>query len=60
MSYHTDLRVELCWTTDYMLHHLQIEESQIPEMSLELYKEYGTTIAGLKVWTSTWSRSMSN
>ncbi|XP_064947481.1 uncharacterized protein C24B11.05-like [Musa acuminata AAA Group] len=33
---------------DYMLHHLQIEESQIPEMSLELYKEYGTTIAGLK------------
>ncbi|URD74249.1 Haloacid dehalogenase-like hydrolase family protein [Musa troglodytarum] len=34
---------------EYMLHHLQIEESQIPEMCLELYKEYGTTIAGLKV-----------
>ncbi|KAJ8498318.1 hypothetical protein OPV22_008870 [Ensete ventricosum] len=34
---------------DYMLHHLQIEESQVPKMCLELYKEYGTTMAGLKV-----------
>lgn len=33
---------------DYMSHHLQIEESQIAEMCLELYKEYGTTMAGLK------------
>ncbi|XP_062212904.1 uncharacterized protein C24B11.05-like [Phragmites australis] len=33
---------------DYMRHHLQIEESQIAEMCLELYKEYGTTMAGLK------------
>ncbi|CAL9148906.1 unnamed protein product [Musa hybrid cultivar] len=33
---------------DYMLHHLQIEESQVPKMCLELYKEYGTTMAGLK------------
>ncbi|KAJ8497817.1 hypothetical protein OPV22_008369 [Ensete ventricosum] len=33
---------------DYMRHRLQIEESQIAEMCLELYKEYGTTMAGLK------------
>ncbi|WOL18401.1 hypothetical protein Cni_G27196 [Canna indica] len=33
---------------DYMLHHLQIEESQVPKMCLELYKEFGTTMAGLK------------
>nr|XP_010909508.1 uncharacterized protein C24B11.05 [Elaeis guineensis]XP_010909515.1 uncharacterized protein C24B11.05 [Elaeis guineensis]XP_010909524.1 uncharacterized protein C24B11.05 [Elaeis guineensis] len=33
---------------DYMLHHLQIEESQVPKMCMELYKEYGTTMAGLK------------
>lgn len=33
-----------------MLHHLQIEESQVPKMCLELYKEYGTTMAGLKVF----------
>ncbi|XP_068659924.1 uncharacterized protein C24B11.05-like [Aristolochia californica] len=35
---------------DYMLHHLQIEGSQVPKMCLELYKEYGTTMAGLKVF----------
>ncbi|KAL6636592.1 hypothetical protein ACP70R_024164 [Stipagrostis hirtigluma subsp. patula] len=33
---------------DYMRHNLQIEESQIAEMCLDLYKEYGTTMAGLK------------
>ena len=33
---------------DYMLHKLQIEESQVPKMCLDLYKEYGTTMAGLK------------
>jgi hypothetical protein len=32
-----------------MRDHLQIEESQIAEMCLELYREYGTTMAGLKV-----------
>lgn len=32
-----------------MRHHLRIEESQIADMCLELYKEYGTTMAGLKV-----------
>jgi hypothetical protein len=37
------------WPPDYMRHHLQIEESQIVEMCLNLYKEYGTTMAGLKV-----------
>ncbi|TVU44295.1 hypothetical protein EJB05_03731, partial [Eragrostis curvula] len=37
-----------CLIFDYMRHHLQIEESQIAEMCLELYKEYGTTMAGLK------------
>ncbi|XP_034207267.1 uncharacterized protein C24B11.05 isoform X2 [Prunus dulcis] len=31
-----------------MLHHLQIEESEVPRMCLELYREYGTTMAGLK------------
>lgn len=35
--------------TDYMLHHLHIEENQVPKMCLDLYKEYGTTMAGLKV-----------
>ncbi|XP_042491697.1 uncharacterized protein C24B11.05 [Macadamia integrifolia] len=33
---------------EYMLQHLQIEESEVPRMCLELYKEYGTTMAGLK------------
>jgi hypothetical protein len=37
------------WLLDYMCGHLQIEESQIAEMCLELYREYGTTMAGLKV-----------
>ncbi|KAL0424702.1 UNVERIFIED_CONTAM: hypothetical protein Sradi_1005000 [Sesamum radiatum] len=33
---------------EYMLQHLQIEETEVPRMCLELYKEYGTTMAGLK------------
>ncbi|WOL11772.1 hypothetical protein Cni_G20536 [Canna indica] len=33
---------------DFMLHHLQIEENQVPTMCLDLYKEHGTTMAGLK------------
>lgn len=32
-----------------MLQHLQMEETEVPRMCLELYKEYGTTMAGLKV-----------
>lgn len=34
---------------DYMLKFLNIEESEVPKMCLELYREYGTTMAGLKV-----------
>ncbi|XP_062189301.1 uncharacterized protein C24B11.05-like [Phragmites australis] len=34
---------------DYMLSKLHIEESQVPKMCLDLYKEYGTTMAGLKL-----------
>ncbi|XP_071688328.1 uncharacterized protein C24B11.05 [Rutidosis leptorrhynchoides] len=33
---------------EYMLKYLNIEESQVPDMCLELYREYGTTMAGLK------------
>ncbi|OVA16595.1 HAD-like domain [Macleaya cordata] len=33
---------------EYMLHHLKIEESEVPKMCLDLYKEHGTTMAGLK------------
>jgi len=36
------------WPPDFMRHHLLIEESQIAKMCLDLYKEYGTTMAGLK------------
>ncbi|KAF0906909.1 hypothetical protein E2562_013295 [Oryza meyeriana var. granulata] len=34
---------------EYMLNKLQIEENLVPKMCLDLYKEYGTTMAGLKV-----------
>nr|ACG27085.1 catalytic/ hydrolase [Zea mays]ACR37673.1 unknown [Zea mays] len=34
---------------EYMLKKLRIEESQVPRMCLDLYREYGTTMAGLKV-----------
>ncbi|KAJ7973162.1 Haloacid dehalogenase-like hydrolase (HAD) superfamily protein [Quillaja saponaria] len=34
---------------EYMSKHLDIEESEVPRMCLELYREYGTTMAGLKV-----------
>ncbi|GAB4834889.1 hypothetical protein Ancab_033156 [Ancistrocladus abbreviatus] len=33
---------------EYMLQQLHIEESEVPRMCLELYREYGTTMAGLK------------
>jgi hypothetical protein len=33
-----------------MLNKLRIEESQVPKMCLDLYREYGTTMAGLKVY----------
>lgn len=33
---------------DFMLEHLDIEEDDVPRMCLELYREHGTTMAGLK------------
>ncbi|KAL2488906.1 Haloacid dehalogenase-like hydrolase (HAD) superfamily protein [Forsythia ovata] len=33
---------------EYMINKLDIEETRVPEMCTELYKEYGTTMAGLK------------
>ncbi|KAK1354433.1 Suppressor of disruption of TFIIS [Heracleum sosnowskyi] len=33
---------------EFMLEHLEIEEDNVPRMCLELYKEHGTTMAGLK------------
>ena len=32
-----------------MSEHLHIEQSEVPKMCLDLYREYGTTMAGLKV-----------
>lgn len=34
---------------EYMLNRMHIEESEVPRLCLELYKEHGTTMAGLKV-----------
>ncbi|KAI4363733.1 hypothetical protein MLD38_019912 [Melastoma candidum] len=34
---------------EFMLHELKIDESEVPRMCLELYREHGTTMAGLKV-----------
>ncbi|XP_071721124.1 uncharacterized protein C24B11.05-like [Rutidosis leptorrhynchoides] len=33
---------------EYMIKYLKIEESRVPDMCLELYREHGTTMAGLK------------
>lgn len=33
---------------EFMLQHLHIDESEVPSMCLELYREHGTTMAGLK------------
>lgn len=35
---------------EYMVQKLGIEESKVPEMNRVLYQNYGTTLAGLKVW----------
>lgn len=32
-----------------MMQHLQVEESEVQKMCLELYRQNGTTMAGLKV-----------
>uniref|UniRef100_A0ACD5UKX0 Uncharacterized protein n=1 Tax=Avena sativa TaxID=4498 RepID=A0ACD5UKX0_AVESA len=34
---------------DYMLNKLRIDASLVPKMCLDLYREYGTTMAGLKL-----------
>ncbi|XP_044493262.1 uncharacterized protein C24B11.05-like [Mangifera indica] len=33
---------------EFMLKHLNMDERDVPRMCLELYREYGTTMAGLK------------
>lgn len=33
-----------------MITKLGIEEDKVPVMCAQLYKEYGTTMAGLRVW----------
>uniref|UniRef100_A0A161Y2Y6 Uncharacterized protein n=1 Tax=Daucus carota subsp. sativus TaxID=79200 RepID=A0A161Y2Y6_DAUCS len=33
---------------EFMLEHLEIEEDHVPRLCLELYREHGTTMAGLK------------
>jgi hypothetical protein len=38
-----------CRTVEYMLQKLGIEEEKVPELCVALYKDYGTTMAGLKV-----------
>lgn len=37
---------------EYMLQKLCIEEAKVPELCVSLYKFYGTTLAGLRVWLS--------
>ncbi|RXH90811.1 hypothetical protein DVH24_035575 [Malus domestica] len=37
---------------EFMLQQLQIEEGEVPRMCLDLYREYGTTMAGLKIFTN--------
>ncbi|RZC21988.1 putative protein C24B11.05 isoform C [Glycine soja] len=34
----------------YMLKHLLMEESEVPKLCVDLYREYGTTMAGLKAF----------
>ncbi|KAK1357251.1 suppressor of disruption of TFIIS [Heracleum sosnowskyi] len=34
--------------TEYMIEKLKIEESKVPEMCVQLYKDYGTTMSGLR------------
>lgn len=35
---------------EYMIDKLGIETSKVPELCFSLYKYYGTTMAGLRVW----------
>lgn len=44
------MRCLIFWLlAEFMLQHLHIDENEVPKMCLDLYKEYGTTMAGLKV-----------
>lgn len=36
---------------EYMIEKLGIEATKSPEMCVQLYKDYGTTLAGLRVWS---------
>lgn len=38
-----------CVDLDYMITKLGIDEDKVPVMCAQLYKEYGTTMAGLRV-----------
>ena len=38
---------------EFMLRQLHIDDNEVPKMCLDLYREYGTTMAGLKVKTET-------
>lgn len=38
------------FTVEYMIQKLGMEESSVPELCISLYKDYGTTMAGLKVF----------
>jgi len=37
-------------SAEYMVQKLGIDEKKVQEISPILYKTYGTTMAGLKVW----------
>ncbi|KAL0408904.1 UNVERIFIED_CONTAM: hypothetical protein Sradi_1824800 [Sesamum radiatum] len=37
---------------EFMVHQLYMEESEVPRLCLELYRDYGTTMAGLKIFTN--------
>ena len=38
---------------EFMLRQLHIDDNEVPRMRLDLYREYGTTMAGLKVNSET-------
>ncbi|KAL0446838.1 UNVERIFIED_CONTAM: hypothetical protein Slati_1811700 [Sesamum latifolium] len=37
---------------EFMVHQLHMEESEVPRLCLELYRDHGTTMAGLKIFTN--------
>lgn len=38
--------------SEYMVNKLDIEENKVPDMCAQLYRDYGTTMAGLRVLSS--------